>query len=218
MDATHEWPWSCLFWGRSYKTTLTVENKCKTTETVKTYVNHDVASLLAMPNTIQAPPGKTNVDVTITIAPLPKILPPQIGWSPAHVDIKGFVGVGRDLFRVMDDDPCFGPTKKYTVTGHIHPDPDPPDKEQGNPCLAYWMTNRLPPHAVENCKETFREIALHYVSETLKIHIERAPEEWTWLPSAEQIQQMAADELLSMKLRAQRQIMGTPRAEGENGP
>jgi hypothetical protein len=205
-DITHEWHWGELLYGKTYATKLTIENGCEGTEDVTiTRVN---LPYLSLPDRVSVPPGTLDVDAIITTPPPPNI--PAQPFPPPHglwTQVNGLV----DIHHAFTAPPkCYENKKVYWVTGHIHYDPDPPPPLLDvPPCEAYWKLHRKPPDAL-NCEEEMRDLALEQL-DILGPLAEDCPEQWSWLPTREEIGAMSENELLAFKERADGQLGFEPR-------
>jgi len=226
--AKGEWPWGERYYEGRFGAPLEIENKCNSPQLVGIFMNG--LPYLSMPKLVKVPPGKTTVMGQVQLPSEPDcppfLLPGRTGcghvdfgviivaaWPPPklhqpHFDtIEGTVVVWHP-WAPADD--CPAVRKTYTVTGHIHFRPTPPDS--GGPqritetdvCQFYWLIGEPPANLGDkDCTPEMRELALNFREKILRPYILNAPDEWLWLPSLDSIQQMSIPELLAMKARAE---------------
>jgi hypothetical protein len=203
-----DWEWGELRYGQSLATSLFVSNECDSTEQVTIEVRN--LPYLTLQSTARIP-GRSQVQLPATIATPP---------PPGDLFLTGHEELGPDAFFVDIHEgtevviwhpwnpPCLPKRTTYHVTGHIHlapqdAGPKGPEKlfEQDD-CVVYWNTGQPPARLEEDCTERIRVLAVHYREQVLRGYAQRAPEDWSWLPSAAEIRDMSIPALLGMKERA----------------
>jgi hypothetical protein len=212
--ADGNWPWGELLYGKTYPTTLTITNKCKTPETVGIFVTG--LPYISLPPTATVPAeGELELPINIVTPPKPNILLTGHETLPEHGifgEIEGEIVIWHP-WRFNPD--CLPKRESYKASGHIHfdvtPPPAPPVPEKiagAGPCQVWWNTGARPATLKEDqdCIAEIRNLAATYRLRVLQPLVDRAPSEWGWLPSAEQIAQMSIEECLGMKAKAQAQL------------
>lgn len=228
-----DWDWQELFYEGTYPTALHVTNRCDTPEPV--YITHDLPYLEIQPDAV-IPPGGTDVPAVIRtpMTPSPPIRTgapdePGYGWvEPPHYDpatgtstrLPGEPEFHQPNFLQVDGrvsiwhpwrDPCMPNRQEWTVTGHVHFRPPPPEGgDEGpreiaspDPCVVYWNLGS-PPSGFDgrDCTDVFRGLAIDYVRRIVEALVAEDPEAWAWLPGGDAIRSMTADEVLALKNRA----------------
>lgn len=212
--AEGDWPWGELLYGKTYPTEITITNDCWSAETVGIFVSN--LPYVTLPSSVTVPAkGKLNVPINIVTPPEPKLLLTGREKIPEH-GIFGTVEGEIVAWHPWTADPeCMPKRESYKATGHIHydltPPPPPPAPEKiagAGSCQVWWNTGARPATLKEDqdCTAEIRDLAATYRLRVLQPLVDRAPSEWGWLPSAEQIAQMSIDECLGMKAKAQAQL------------
>lgn len=212
--AEGNWPWGELLYGKTYPTSLTIKNDCWSDETVGIFVTN--LPYISLPASVTVP-ARSSLDVPITIVtpPPPNLILTGRETIPEHGifgDVQGEVVVWHPWTAEPE---CKPNRESYKASGHIHydltPPPPPPSPEKiagAGPCHVWWNTGQRPATVKEDqdCSMEIRELAAAYRLRVLQPVVDRAPAQWAWLPSAEQIGQMSIGECLAMKSKAQAQM------------
>jgi len=230
------WPWGEMFYGETYQTSLQIHNKCKSTQTAIVFVNVDHLTIatkhsvpgektLTVPATIKAPP-----------APKPPMVAPgqpqpPWGWveppkftpgfgekavqfhQPHFTDVKGNVVVWHPWDAAGK---CPPKRHVYKVSGHFHfkPGSDEEEKDAGpstlataDPCEVYWRTGLPPANLKEDCTGKMRRLAAEYLQRHVGPYRDRSKKAWSWLGGVGDVSKMSIDELLSLKAKADAQML-----------
>lgn len=224
---TSQWTWRFgdIVSGLKYESKLTVENRCPAPQTVSVFIYGSQEIQLpaigcagyATPKTcsVTLPPGSTDIaalfesDVdwyyvdplarAITPRPFRKVSGEIVLYHPANGDCperRESYTLGANLFAQRGDPP-----------------PPPPEPERfagAGFCDVWWNTGQKPPQLPpdEDCRDEIRPLAISYVERVLARHATAFPDDWSWLPSREQIAGMSAAEMVALKQRAERQLEG----------
>lgn len=86
-NASGNWPWGEMFYGREYETTLVAKNRCDAPQTVNVFV-HDLPYLKGLPTQVEVP-ALSEVDLPVTIETPPEPDPP-INPTPFDPSAPGF--------------------------------------------------------------------------------------------------------------------------------
>ena len=214
MYSDGDWRWGELLYGKTYPTKLTIRNECWSDESVGIFVTN--LPYVTLPSSVTVP-AKSTLDVPINIVTPPE--PNLVLTGREQIPLHGIFGTVEGEIVVWHpwrfDPSCLPNRESYKATGHIHydltPPPAPPSPEKtagAGPCQVWWNTGERPPQvkSEEECTDPLRQLASAYRSRVLQSQVERAPSEWGWLPSVEQIAQMSIEECLGMKAKAQAQL------------
>ncbi len=216
-QASGEWSWGELFYGKTYHTKIVVKNGCSTPRTATIFVHS--LPYLTLPSSVTVPAkSQKEVPGTIVTPPPPHIfltghetLPPHgifVDLEQRHGEVVIWHPWGKN---------CAPSREAYSVTGHIHydtrkpPDPGPQRIATASPCQVWWNIGERPAqldYQPKDCTDEIRELARGYVTRVLGPSVSRDPAAWSWLPDEGRIQQMSIDELLAMKARADLQMAG----------
>ena len=231
QSSTADWDWGERYFDDQFKATLVITNKCSTPQPVRIFVND--LSYLTLPEMLTVPPGQTKVDGQVKLPPEPPPpillgLPGEPSWG--HVNFPSFIWptfpplklhqpnfvpiVGTVVtwhpWDPTDPNACTPKRQTYTVGGHIHFRPPPPEGSGGpeeiaspSVCQVYWNIG-VPPgqYKGEDCTGEMRTFATTLRERVLPPYVLNAPEEWLWLPSVADIQGMSVPQLLDLKRHA----------------
>jgi hypothetical protein len=231
--------WGEQYYEGQFKQIIKVHNHCTVPQPVGIFV-YDLP-FLSMPSVVMAPPGESTVEGDVKLPPEPPPplrtgLPGEPGWG--HVDFGTIIippgmfpppvihqpNFGKVDGKVVIWHPwtgdCNASRITYTVTGHIHFRPPPPDGPKGpekiaspDVCTVWWNIGEEPAqHKDEDCTEKFRELAMNFVQRILAPYISNAPDKWGWLPTIAELQVMTAIEMLNMKAIAEGVLGHDPEA------
>lgn len=237
--------WGEQYYEGQFVQLIKVNNECRVAQPVGIFV-YDLP-YLTMPPVHMAPPGESTVQGQVKLPPEPPPplrtgLPGEPGWG--HVDF-GTIIIPPGMFpppvlhqpnfakvdgKVVLWHPwtgdCNGVRITYTVTGHIHFRPPPPDGKGGpekiaspDVCTVWWNTGEEPAQRKdEDCTEKFRELATRFIQAILAPYISNAPEKWDWLPTVAELGVMSASEMLTMKAVAEGVLGHDPAANPPKPP
>ncbi len=225
-----DWQWGERYFDEAFEASIVITNNCSSPQPVRIYVND--LPYLTLPDSITVPPGQTRVSGNVKLPPEPPPpirlgLPGEPGWG--HVEFPPFIPLGFPPPKLhqpnfvpivgsvvtwhpwapSDPNGCLPKRQTYTVSGHIHFRPPPPrgggPEKVASPsvCQVYWNIG-VPPaqYQGEDCAPEMRELAHAYRERVLQTYALNAPEEWGWLPSAEQLRTLEVPQLLEMKVHA----------------
>jgi hypothetical protein len=228
--------WGERYFDQTMIQPVVITNNCRTPQPV--YLTVIDLPFLTLPEMVTVPPKVSNIKGKIKLPPEPPPplrlgLPGEPGWGhvafgdffvpagqpPPKIHQPNFAQVSGSIeawhpWAPAGDSKCYAKLTTYTVTGHIHFRPPAPPKgpeKLATPdvCEVYWKTGEPPAQLGDkDCTEKFRELATQFITAFLDPYIQNAPEEWSWLPSTADIQQMSMDQLLAMKKHAEA-IMGS---------
>lgn len=233
-----DWPWGERYYDGRFAAPLVIENECKSPQPVGIFVSG--LPYLTMPSLVMVPAEKKiTVLGQVQLPPEPPPPPTRIvgpteiasglsswGYIPfypeGYVLPPGETALHQPNFEKIEAtvvvwhpwapaDDCPAVRKTYTVSGHIHFRPPPPDGDRGperfsetDVCQFYWLIGEPPVHIGDkDCTGEMRELAVNFREKILNHYILNAPEEWRWFPGNGAIRQMSIPELLAMKAHAE---------------
>jgi len=226
--------WGTKYYDGRFQQPLNVTNKCASEQPVQITVSDLPYLTLPKNITVGAGETKQIIgNVVLPSEPPPPLrlgLPGEPGWGwvdfpqpapsfppiqlhqPNFVQIKGKVELWHPWAPAAAGD-CLPKLTTYNIVGHIHFRPPAPDSggDQGpsriaesNPCTLWWNLAAKPGNLVEDCTIKLRELARHFTQKVLGPYVYNEPDDWLWLPSDEELNQMNEEQLISMKQRAER--------------
>ncbi|MSR13776.1 MAG: hypothetical protein EXR86_04275 [Gammaproteobacteria bacterium] len=227
-SASADWNWGERHFDDKFTASI-ITNNCKSPQPVLITVN-DIP-YLTLPATLTVAPGQTKVDGNVSLPPEPPPplrlgLPGEPGWG--HVDFPSFIAptfpppkLHQPNFTPIvgsvvtwhpwaPTEECSPRRQTYTVSGHIHFRPPPPEGAGGpekiaspSVCQVYWNIG-VPPatYQGEDCTQEMRGFATAFRERVLPPYYTNAPEEWLWLPSSEDVQTFSVPQLLDLKAHA----------------
>jgi len=224
-DVEHRaWKWEFgdeLLTGMKYTTKLTIENACESDQTVSVFTiglkeltfPELAGCALPMPDkscAVTVPPGTKEVAGLIEsdpkfyyVDPMARFIAPR-PFTRVNGTVVVFHAATQDCLPRRDEYQT--QLELHHLRGAIPPPPAGPEKIVGaGPCQVWWNTEEKPDMLEDHqkCEPEIRPLAIGYRERILAPHIQKAPADWVWLPTSQQMLAMSSEELVAVKVRAE---------------